>query len=97
MCVCVCVSVCVCVWVCMCVGVRVCMQCTCALGLSSLINPYFTIMQHTGYTALHWASLGGVKACVKCLVKKNADPNKKDKQVLQQYDQIMEHLHMLYM
>ncbi|XP_065905950.1 inversin-like isoform X2 [Dysidea avara] len=34
----------------------------------------------TGYTALHWASIGGVKTSVKHLVKKNADVNKRDNQ-----------------
>ena len=39
---------------------------------------YFTC---AGFTALHWASIGGVKGSVKYLMKKSADMNKIDKQV----------------
>ena len=83
-CACVCVHVymyvyvlCVCVYMCACVLAFTC-ACVCECDVPFL--PHYK--QHTGYTALHWASLGGVKTCVKCLVKRNADLNKKNKQVV---------------
>ena len=77
----VCVSVRACVRACVCVCVHASVCVAEHVGLHTNYDLYHT----AGYTALHWATLGGVKASIKCLVKKNADLNKKDKQVSMSY------------